>query len=85
MAQKLSTQLRNHGCTLDTTEFRRILVETKRDLFPDWTDEHLVCTVEEDARDDRIVPKSVGESVCNLPRPFILFQLLNVRKAQVHI
>jgi hypothetical protein len=81
MAQRLSTQLRSHGCSLDPAEFRRILIETKRTFFPGWIDEQLVCTVDEGDEFCKEVRRRVG---VNLPRSFILFQLLSVRKAQAH-
>jgi len=82
MAQKLSTQLHNHGCPLGTTEFRRILVAVKQELFPDWSDEHLVCTADEAENYCAEVLRRVGG---RMPRHFILTQLLNVRKAQAHV
>jgi hypothetical protein len=82
MAQKLSTQLRNFGCDLAPVEFKRVLATAKRDLFPEMTDEHLVCTDEENATYCEEVRRRLGR---DLPRPFIRFQLLNVRKSQAQI
>ena len=79
---KLSTQLRNYGCDLAPIEFKRILATTKRELFPDMTDEHLVCADDENVTYCDEVRKRLGVS---LPRPFIRFQLLNVRKSQVQL
>lgn len=77
MGQKLSTQLRNHGCDMDPSEFKRVLAITKRELFPDMTEERLVCMDEENIS----YCDEIRRRVCvSLPRSFIRFQLLNNHK-----
>ena len=82
MAQKLSTQLRNFGCYLAPFEFKRVLATAKRDLYPEMTDEALVCADEENATYCEEIRRRLG---VELPRPFIRFQLLNVRKSQAQV
>ena len=82
MAQHLSTQLRSYGCELAPIEFKSVLAGTKRELFPNLTDEHLVCADEENTTYCDEVRRRVG---VELPRPFIRFQLLNVRKSQARV
>ncbi len=82
MAQKLSTQLRNFGCNLAPVEFKRVLATAKRDLFPEMTDEHLVCSDEESLTFCEEVRQRLGLA---LPGSFIRFQLLNVRKSQAQV
>ena len=81
MAQKLSAQLLKFGCHQAPVEFKRVLAMVKRDLFPEMTDEHLVCTDVESAAYCEEVRRRLG---VELPRPFIRVQLLNVRKSQGH-
>jgi hypothetical protein len=77
MAQKLSTQLHNFGCEIDPAEFKRVLAVTKQELFPELTEERLVCTDDENGIYCDAVCSRVG---VELPRPFIRFQLLNNHK-----
>ncbi len=77
MAQRLSTQLRDYGCDLAPFDFKQILANTKSELFPDMTEERLVCTDEEIVTYCDEIRRRVG---VGLPRPFIRFQLLNNHK-----
>ncbi len=82
MSQHLSTQLRSYGCELAPPEFKRVLAGTKRELFPNLTDEHLICADEENTTYCDEVRRRVG---VELPGPFIRVQLLNVRKSQARV
>ena len=77
MAQKLSTQLRNYGCEMAPSEFKRVLAVAKQELYPEMTEERLVCTDDEIVTYCDDVRQRVG---VELPRPFIRFQLLNNHK-----
>jgi hypothetical protein len=77
MAQRLVTQLRSYGCKLEPQEFKEILATTKRELFPEMTEERLACADHESITYCDEVSKRVGIA---LPRPFVKFQLLNNHK-----
>jgi hypothetical protein len=73
MAQRLVTQLRTYGCSLAPQEFKEVLAKTKQELFPEMTEERLVCADGESVTYCDEVSKRVGIA---LPRPFVKFQLL---------
>ena len=78
MRPRIADQLREMGCEATAEEFRRVLADTKAELFPDLTDEHLAFTRHEAERYCKEVRARVA---CQkLPRVFILTQLVGLRK-----
>ena len=77
MPQRLSTQLRIFGCELSPREFKQVIAEAKRELFPEMSEEWLACTEDESVVFCEEITKRVGVP---LSRPFIKRQLLNNHK-----
>jgi hypothetical protein len=81
MAVRQSVALRDFGFEGSVADYRRILSDVKKGMYPNMTDEDLTYTRDEaDAYCDAVRERM---GIQSLPRTFILRSLINVRKHQV--
>lgn len=74
---KLSKQLALYS-KITADDFRKVIEKKFNDMFPDWTDDALLCKPTEALRFDEAVREEIGDKI---PDEVINRTLINIRKA----
>lgn len=77
---RLNEELPRCNCAMSPEQFRAVVEEKFNEMFPDWTDDALLCKPREALKFDDAVRLAVGADV---PDEVINRTLINLRKSSV--